>query len=212
MSRIYFRGWSLAVALCVAACATDGGVPTQGRIPAPPKASNDFGLDPQVATIVVRARFVEEHERLFGVDLIEEFGVIPIAVKIGLKGEGSENETVYASPADMNFRLYLEDGTALKFVPATMITEDEELSRKISTRAMQDDDLANFNDAKHAFVFFQLTPRKDFAVVGQKVAHRAGSIERSLSLDRSLLAFSTKRAGNPVPFYLGVSLVPRLTD
>ncbi|MEO6709273.1 MAG: hypothetical protein ABI054_11490, partial [Planctomycetota bacterium] len=106
----------LAIAVsCVLfpACASEGGIPSEGAIASPPSTGNGFAPNTQVEIVVARARFVEDYKKLFGEDLIEDYGVIPIAIKLGLKGVGSEHETIYANPQQMDFRLYLEDGTAL---------------------------------------------------------------------------------------------------
>ena len=199
--------------LCCFGCASGSSLPEEASLARPPAAGNGFAPNTQVEIVVARARFVEDCAKLFGEDLIEDFGVIPIAIKLGLKGAGSEHETIYANPAQMDFRLYLEDGTALESVTTEKVAgSNKKLAANLSARALHEDDLPNFNSATDKYVFFRLEPRDRFEASTARLVHQAGHVARALSIDRSLMSFKLTRAGKALPFYIGISRVQRGTD
>ena len=213
MKRTALFSTATLACLVFLACAAESGVPKEGRISAPPVASNGFAPNMQVEIVVARARFVEDYKKVFGTDLIEEFGVIPIAIKIGLKGAGSDQETVYANPQQMDFQLFLEDGTALESIPASQVIKgDSKLESKLNALALHEDDLPTFASATDKYVFFRLAPRKQFELSGHKFLHQAGSVQRTLAIERSLMSFRVLRGGKTLPFNIGITRVQHGTD
>jgi hypothetical protein len=209
-------GW-LATALVasglLAGCASGGGLGEDARLEGPTGTGSGFAPNTQVEIVVARARFVEDYEKLFREDLIDDFGVIPIALKLGMKGAGAEHETIYANPLQMDFRLYLEDGTALESVtPAKIADSDRELEDDLNAHALREDDLPAFQAATDKYVFFRLSPRKDFDYSSGRILHQDGSVLRSLSIDRALMSFKLVRAGKDLSFHIGVSRVQRGSD
>jgi hypothetical protein len=191
-------------------CASDGGIPKEGKLAEPPASGSGFAPNTQVEIVVARARFVEDTKKVFGVDLVGDYDVIPIAIKLGLKGVGSELETVYANPQQMDFRLFLQDGTALEYVTAAKVAKgDAALESKLNALALREDDLPEFSKAADKYVFFRLSPRKEFDLSGNKLWHQAGHVQRALAIERSLMSFRVTRAGKPLPFYIGLSRVQR---
>ncbi len=203
----------LAVAVsCLACfgCASGGEMPKEASLAKPPASSKGFAPNTTVEIVVARARFVEDYEKLFGEDLIDDYGVIPIAIKLGLKGKDSEHETIYADPEQMDFRLYLEDGSALEAVGTAKVAgSDDDLEKKLNAHALSADDLPKFDAAGDKYVFFRLAPRKQFEFSSGRLTHQVGHISRSLAIDRSLMSFKITRAGKALPFFIGISRAQR---
>ena len=194
-------------------CASGGGMPVDASLAKPPESFKGFAPNATNEIVVARARFVEDYEKLFGEDLIDDYGVIPIAIKIGLKGAGSDQETVYANPQQMDFQLFLEDGTALESIPASQVIKgDSKLESKLNALALHEDDLPTFASATDKYVFFRLAPRKQFELSGHKFLHQAGSVQRTLAIERSLMSFRVLRGGKTLPFNIGITRVQHGTD
>ena len=191
-------------------CASSGGMPQDASLAKPPESFKGFAPNATNEIVDARARFVEDYEKLFGEDLIDDYGVIPIAIKIGLKGKDSEHETIYADPQQMDFRLYLEDGSALEAVSTAKVAgSDAGLEKKLNAHALSTDDLPKFDSAGDKYVFFRLVPRKQFEFSSGRLKHQVGHISRGLAIDRSLISFKITRAGKALPFYIGVSRAQR---
>ncbi len=191
-------------------CASGGEMPEDASLAKPPASLKGFAPTTKVEIIEARARFVENYEKLFDEDLIDDYGVIPIAIKLGLKGKDSEHETVYASPEDMDFRLYLEDGSALEAVSTAKIAgSDDDLEKRLNAHALSTDNLPKFDATGDKFVFFRLAPRKQFEFSSGRLTHQVGHISRVLAIDRSLMSFKITHAGKALPFYIGITRAQR---
>ena len=198
-----------SLALLLGACASGGELPLEARLARPPKLATGFAVNTHNGLVTAQARFADDHVRVFDVDLIERHGVIPIALRLGLKGETAQNEIVYVDPGKMDLRLYLEDDTALAAAdPATIAGDDEELLAALEKFALKAGNLKLEDQAKDVFVYFRLPKPADFAVDGPRLDHRVGRLTRALALDRSLLTFRIDRPSTaPLVFFLGIGRV-----
>ncbi len=107
----------LALALLSIGCASD--VPKGAAYPAPPgfqgfpRSTSDEGVH-------VEAFFDPDHEDVFDIDLVEG-GVIPVRLKIQLRGEGMSTKIVKLDRDLWDMRLYLQDGTVVPAVSAAKL-------------------------------------------------------------------------------------------
>ncbi len=181
-------------------CSSSGALAEEGELSKPPASGNGYLASVDAGSVAAEARFYTKHAELFGDDLIDEEGVIPIAVKVVLLGERDK----VRCPDQRAFRLYLEDGTALPPIACDEIAKDDrELNDRVASVALESG-LVRGDGEVERFVYFKLRPADDFEVDGTEIVHRAGGVTRTLDLTRSLLAFLIDRNGANVPIRVGV--------
>jgi len=133
------------------------------------------------------ASFLSDHPRVFGADLVSEYGLVPVALKMGY--ESGDAPRAYLPTMEM--RLFLADGTALPFRAYDELPVPDSVQARITEHAYQKIKLDPWDEAKHerAFVFFEL-PRGEFDVLGPtRVRHLTEPLWRDLDLADSLLSF-----------------------
>lgn len=198
---------SLALA-ALAGCASSGGaVPEKGAIARPPQAPNGFVANAAAEGVVIaEARFFTNHEAIFGEDLIAEEGVIPIALRIGLPSKTDEQQDVQLTPDQMNFRLYLQDGTVLLAAPPEEVAKDEDkIAARVGQKKLEHGFLKLSGGMKEGFVYFKLKPSDAFELDGGALLHTVGAVTRRLDIARSLVSFQLTRGGQVFPFFIGLS-------
>lgn len=156
--------------------------------------------------VYAQAEF-KDHARFFGTDLVERGGILPIWLKVQLRGEGQNEAQIFLSPDRMNLRLFLPDGTTLAAVPAAaaIAAAPEKRRPAISDNAFRGDILST--ESTEGFVFFQLAPAAAYEVQGATVRHEQGGIVRTMNLTASLVAFDLSLDTGPDtsrPFYVGI--------
>ena len=155
--------------------------------------------------MIAEAKFYSNYESIFDNDLIDDEDVIPIALKIGLKGQGQEVSRVNLTTQGADWRLYLQDGTALQSVPYEKVASgSKKISEKVTARALKLTLIGKWDDAKEGFVFFKLAPPGNFSVKGATINHRDGDTLRQLDLARSLVSFGVRMETEDVPVFVGV--------
>jgi hypothetical protein len=198
-----FRSLAVPAALALlAACSSSSGA--LRRAGQPPASFNGFPSQAVSDIVIAEAKLYTNHADLFEGDLLGE-GILPVALKIGLRGQGQDEAQVRISPDDMDLRLYLPDGTALNPVPyARVASDDEDMAKEVTRRALKPTWLVNWDATQEGFLFFALKPERDFKVQRDRVLHDQNGVERVLDLSKSLLAFKVTRADRLEPFFVGV--------
>ncbi len=218
---------SLAALLLCASCAsTDGEVPAGGTIKKPTASNGFVSIAAVPGLVIAEARFVANQEDTFGVELTEDLGIVPVFIKIGLPSTSGTEQDVQLSPEQMDFRLVLQDGTALETVRAeTIIKENSRLSAVIrgdrvlsggrgvdrrpgtliSEGALQPGFLRLSGGVKEGYVYFLLKPAGAYEVEGSSVVHSVKEVHRELDLSRSLMSFKLTRGGQTTSFFIGVA-------
>lgn len=134
------------------------------------------------------ASFLSDHASVFGTDLVSSYGIVPVALKMGYQG----GDAPRAYLPDMEMRLFLSDGTALKFRAYDDLPVPADVQERIVEQAFQKIVLDPWDEAKHsqAFVFFELPLGTEFeALSGTRVRHLSEPLWRDLELADSLLSF-----------------------
>jgi len=187
------------------ACSSSG-VGQGASVGAPPASFAGFPQQAVAGGIVIaEAKLYTNYESIFDDDLIDDEDVIPVALKIGLKGQGQEVQRVNLTSQGTDWRLYLQDGTALQSVPYEKVAAgSKKISERVTSHALKLTLLGKWDDAKEGFVFFKLAPPKDFAVKGGTIYHRDGDTLRQLDLARSLVSFTVRMETDDVPVFVGV--------
>ncbi len=168
---------------------------------------NNYGI------VWVQASFYTNHADLLEEDLIDEERIIPIVLKVGTRGEGMEVSQVSLTPETMNLQLYLEDGTALKFIPSSEVERriDDEARDQVLENALRLGLLDQWDSTKGGFVFFEIPGDAKIEVDGTRVEHVANGVRRSMDVARSLIGLTIQTPdGSTRPMFVGVEPTRRV--
>ena len=191
-----------ALALCTA-CAS-GGV-AEGGFRAPPKSFNGYPSQALADIVFAEARLYTDHADIFKRDLLKRHGIVPVALRVGLRGQGQETARIRIAPDDMDLRLYLQDGTILAPVPYERVAKlDERSSERVTREALKPSLLVTWEDSPQGFVFFQLRDRDHFEIDGTTIVNRNDRLARTLDLSKSLLSFEVATEDRRIPFFVGL--------
>ncbi len=195
---------SLALGLVAACATTENPFATPSVLDAPPANFNGFPPQTLQGIVFASARWVPDHEELFGVDLISRAGVVPVAVTVRLRGQGQSEAQVLLNPERMDPELVLQDGTVLAAVGVEDVIArlPARYAATLRSRALKTG-LVSAN-GEEGFLFFALEPQKSFDVDGTSVVHETEVGPRALSLVASLLTFGVVVDGAVKPFYVGL--------
>lgn len=165
-----------------------------------------LGFPPLTAQDIVyaQARF-EDPQLTFGVDLLEENGILPIILTVQLRGQGQENAQILISPERMDLRLYLADGTPVRPVSAEAVAAvvDEQPAARVQERKFRGGLLSS--SPTEGFVFFQLGADEFDDSRGATVLHAVeAGFRRALDVGHSLLAFNVTIQNTQQPFFVGI--------
>ncbi len=196
----------LATGLSVlAACASGRKSSEKDGLGDPPRSFADLPSIANDGVVYAQATFYTNHDAIFGKDLIVSQGIVPIALKLGVRGDGSSAADIRPSLEDMNLRLYLQDGTPLVPVSADQITTDDRNAASIiQGEAFQGGLLDSWDKATERFVFFRLPDRKEYSAKDNSISRNDGDAARTLDLTKSLCAFNVTIQHEMHPFYLGL--------
>ena len=197
------RALSLALACVVAACSSSGGAKS-GTLTTPARHT---GFPPQAFAGIVfaEARLYVNHEDIFDDDLIDSERVVPVALKIGLRGEGQDVARVRISPEDMEFCLYLPDGTPMRSVEYQKVKPDKErVADHVIQEALKGTLLEPWERSKEGFVFFKLPDDAEYSAGDRTVTLESGDVQRRLELSKSLCTFKVTIENQLVPFNVGI--------
>lgn len=171
----------------------------------PPRAHRDFPPQTLEGIVYAQARFTD-HATEFGADLIEEARVVPIRLKMQLRGRGANEAQILLNPARMGLRLVLPDGAVLAPVSLDDVAKvlDDDVAAKVRKAAFRGGLL--HSDPTEGYLFFSLQPPTEFAMSGRVVRHAHQGVVRSLDVADSLLAFKIAIGGDDTqsPFYVGI--------
>jgi len=189
------------------ACSTSGG--TAGSLE-PPARAFVFPSQAFVGPVTAQARLYSDHESIFGEDLIQEYGLVPIALTIGLANARAEREAKIF-PEDMKLRLYLQDGSVLSAIDARKPTADDaELLAKVRDESLKPGLLMDFASSREGMVFFELEKPGNLEWIEPLIARdtaREGS--RTIDLSNSLCAFDVTIGLEQVSVFVGLDVDSR---
>jgi hypothetical protein len=198
-SRLLLVLSALAFASCssVAVVGEELGGPPRDRRAYPPQTLEGI--------VYAQARYAD-HVAEFGQDLVEDAAVVPIRLRVQLRGQGAGEAQILLDPSRMNLRLVLADGAALQPVPFDDFAGvlDDEAAAAVRKLAFRGGLLEE--QATEGYVFFALRPPAEFAMASRVVRHGDRGIVRSFDITSSLLAFDAAigSGGQRRPFYVGI--------
>lgn len=204
MLRTRLASFTFAALLALlASCASSGSA--EGGFRAPPASFNGYPPQALEDIVVAEARVYTNHAEIFKRDLTAKHGIVPVALKIGLRGEGQETSQVRVTPDGMNLRLYLQDGTILASVPASRVASMSKRSaERVTSESLKPGLLGRWEDAPTGFVFFELRDRDRLVVKGDTVLNRMGQLPRTLELSSSLCSFDVIVGERRQTFHVGL--------
>ena len=183
------------VLLAVASCG--GGSESVVRAPA------EFPRFPDQTNsgiVWTEATYYTNHDDIFDTDLVRG-GLLPVALRIGLRGDDDADHRLSES---FDAHLYLQDGTALRWVPSEQI----EISRKstidqIARRSLDMSLLDDWRNAREGFLFFRL-PSDRVKVRGTRVLSSDDLGQRELDLLGSLISFTVTTRDGDTQIFVGM--------
>lgn len=197
------RWFAASVALLVVSSGCES-----GRID-PPERFTGFPSQSFEGIVFAEARYYLNHADIFDDDLIEEEGLVPIALKIGLRGEGQETAQYRIAPDDMEFSLHLLDGTLLQALDYRKIQPGEDVGDVVAMEALKGTLLESWERTREGFVFFRLPEGVEYSEELHSIVIERGDQVRSLDLAHSLCSFRVTIGNRLVPFHVGVQLDTR---
>lgn len=195
----------LTVCMLGLAASCAGGPEVEGTdLGGPPKSFRGFPPQTLEGIIYAKASY-GSHEEHLGVDLLEE-SVVPVLLRVQLRGRGQDEAQILLSPDRMNLRLCLPDGTVLRNLPYDSVASrlDDREADNLRRRSFRGGLLSP--EETLGYVYFAL-PKNGFEVDGRRVYHGENGIVRQLDIADSLLAFDVSvesEQGLESPFFVGI--------
>jgi hypothetical protein len=197
----------LALAVVAASCGAAGPFVTGPPAPPPDRAPLE-AFPPWAAAgpVRVEARYLLDQAELMGGDLLEDFGLVPVALRLGVATSSSQAGRLSAVPEDMQLVLHLPDGTGLRRVGP----EDLDVRRRRLERLVREGFdgglLPPWESAREGFVYFALPAgaRADSRTLSVTVPAPGGT--RTLDLRAALVSFQVVVAGERRPVHVGLQV------
>ncbi len=199
-----FAAFALAaIALGSASCSSSK---SKGGMLETPRSFEGFPADASVGIVQAEARFYVNHaELLLDYDLIESERVVPVALRVGLRGAGMNETQARLLTETGDMRLYLPDGTALVSRSYGQIEPRREKQRDaLYGLAHKGGALTNFDNATYGLVFFALPKDIKYDEGARTLQRTSGSVARSLDLTKSVCAFKVSIGDETRTLYIGL--------
>ena len=190
-----------ASALLVAACIE----PAHGPVVGAPRDFPGFPASSTDEIVWAEATFYTNHSHAFGTDLTLH-GYVPVALRIGVgRSDGTLRRI---SRESFDARMYLQDGTALSWVPPDEVEHRRELvCERVVEQALPLATLPEWEQAEEGFVFFRFEKpgvRVQGSYALSSPPSLAGEFHRELELPQSLVSFTVVGADGPEVVFVGL--------
>jgi hypothetical protein len=174
--------------------------PAHAPIVGEPKGHPGFPSETLVGDVWAEARFVRNHKRVLGQNLTKDRGVIPITLRLGRRSGTAGLASIDKETLDPV--LYLEDGTALPWVP---LDELGHTSDALGSNALSTSIIPAWEDSRAGFLFFTAN-NIGVRLSGRHALVIGEHLNRELDLIGSVLAFTITTPAGPQRVHLGLSL------
>lgn len=193
----------LGLGLTLTSCSSSG--PSRNTtFPTPPSKQEGFPGAITQDQIMAEAEFRRNHRDVFGEDLPDEQGTLPINLRIGTLHESASDTLIDRERFDL--RLILEDGTVLGPVEVDAVMRESSKDgtrQKIRSKALNVGPLFQMLEIRRegldSYVYFKLP--KGSALDGEELILASG---QALRISRSLVTFQALVGGSMERFYVGV--------
>ncbi len=196
--------WLAILGLLLASCGSSR--PTGTNLGAPPESFLSYPAHSSEGIVNASAKYAypADQKREFLTNILDDVQIIPVELRVNLRGEGADEAQIKLTPDSMNLRLYLQNGVALSNV------DIDEFMGKLAKKPAIEIRNKKFNGGllkaadTSGYLYFAIHPKDKFQVEGDKLIYTADGVTRSLDIDRSLLAFDVIIDDHPRPFYVGI--------
>lgn len=170
-----------------------------------PPSSGGFESTGVVDGIKYAASYVSDHEDVFGEDLVDEKGILPVLLHIGID-EGRAGDVRW--PEDAGLALYLPDGTPCAAVSADDIKVSRSVDQRVRDLALRSRWLGDFDRAVPGFVFFKLPKFESYSASAGTITLGDDATKRTLKLSKSLMGFRLTVDDEGRDFHVGLGSEP----
>lgn len=187
---------SLGLGLLLASCA----LPSRPRVVGSPRGFHGFPTESTDRAVWAEAVLPVERGPVL-VDDLARRRVLPILLRVGLVGRDAP-EALRIDPDTFRPRLYLSDGTVLRWIPPEEAERDARLRSLAARKGFSMTLLGPWEESRRGLLFFDLgkvRAREHFALV------KHGEFYRELDLHHALLAFQVEGNAGAREVRLGVS-------
>jgi hypothetical protein len=197
----------LALALACAACSSAPlsslGLGSQPPEPAPVETYPPWAV---CGPVRVEARYYLDQAELMGGDLLEDYGLVPIALRLGVVPLAPEAGRLAVVPEELGLVLHLADGTALPRVAPSELAVRKRRMERLVREGLQGGLLPAWDAAREGFVYFLLPEgaRASSSELTVEVPSPGGA--RTLDLRGSLVALELAVGGTRHAVRLGIQL------
>jgi len=198
-----FVALALAGALFAGACTSSK---AKGGDFSTPRAFDGFPADESVGIVQAEARFYVNHaELLGGYDLIESERVIPVALRVGLRGAGMNEAQARLLTEDGDMRMFLPDGTVLVSRAYGKVEPRREKPRNaLYGLAHKGGSLTNFDNATYGLVFFALAKNCEYDEESRSIVRVENGVKRTLDITKSVCSFKVTVGENSSTLFIGL--------
>jgi hypothetical protein len=177
-----------------------------GQAPEPAAAVDAYPPWAVCGPVRVEARYYLDQAELMGGDLLEDYGIVPIALRLGIVPLAPEAGRLAAVPEEMSLVLHLADGTALPRVSPLELGVRRRRKDRLLSEALQGGLLPAWETPREGFVYFLLPPgaRGSSSALSVEVPAPGGA--RTLDLRGSLVSLELAVGGTRRPVRLGLQL------
>lgn len=154
----------------------------------------------------VEGRYYVDQARIFGGDLVATYGLVPVALRLGVAANNGYTTEVSAIPDDMDLVLLLADGTPLpRLAPEHPAVRRRRFERLVQ-EALHAGLLPHFESAREGFVYFALPPDVAIESGSLSVRRMVPGGERRLDLLDSVVVFRLPVEGAWLELHVGLEL------
>lgn len=203
---------TLVVAGLSALLAACGTAAPEGQVfGASPAALIGFSSTTDEAQVFASAK-LDSHEDALDVDLVEDFGILPIRVSVERRvADRTRMELMQLVDDTLDHRLVLSDGTVLRGVSpgdVKALVDDSDVASLIDAERLDNGQLRE-EAVLDGYMFFKLprTNAEEVRLIGNKLFHRRGETVYPLEVQDSIVAFAIQFGDNAeLEFFVGVGI------
>jgi hypothetical protein len=197
----------LALALACAACSSSPlAAIGLGSAPEPPATVDSYPPWAVCGPVRVEARYYLDQAEVLGGDLLEDYGLVPVALRLGVVPLAPEAGRLAAVPEEMALVLHLADGTALQRVSPLELDVRRRRMERLVVEGLAGGLLPPWESPREGFVYFRLPPGARGSSSELTVEVPAPGGARTLDLRGSLVALELAVGGTRRAVRLGLQL------